>query len=284
MRILYLGDVVGRMARSAVMGTMPALRQALDLDFVIVNGENAAGGRGLTVQMAQDFYAAEVDVLTTGNWVWGQREIISYIDSDPRLLRPLNFPPGSPGLGAGLFEVRGGRKIAVIHVIGRVHMEPMDDPFQAVERGLERFPLGRPADAVIVDIHGEATSEKQALAHMIDGRSSLVVGSHTHVPTADCQILGGGTAYQSDAGMCGDYDSVIGYDSDHWVQRFVRKLPMAHPSGVAGGPPTLCGVFVETDDATGLAVHATPLRLGGRLAQAWPGDIAPPSIVLKDNV
>ncbi|MEQ8371268.1 MAG: TIGR00282 family metallophosphoesterase, partial [Alphaproteobacteria bacterium] len=253
-------------------------------DFVVVNGENAAGGRGLTVQMARDFYAAGVDVLTTGNWVWGQREIIAYIDSDPRLLRPLNFPPGSPGLGAGLFDARGRRKVAVIHVIGRVHMEPMDDPFQAAERALERYSLGGAADAIILDVHGEATSEKQALAHAVDGRVSVVVGSHTHVPTADNHILPGGTAYQSDAGMCGDYNSVIGYDTDHWVQRFVRKLPMAHPAGVAGGEPSLCGLFVETDDATGLARRQAPVRLGGVLSPAWPGDSPPPPLILLDTV
>lgn len=272
MRLLFLGDVVGRSGRDAVCGLLPGLRRDLDLDFVVVNGENAAAGYGLTKKICDDMFEAGTDVITGGNHSWDQREIISYISEQPRLLRPENFPAGTPGKGVGIYPARGGRKVMVVNVMTRLFMDPLDCPFVALNRLLPKAggPKAGGADAVLVDLHGEATSEKMALGHWCDGRSSLVVGSHTHAPTADAQILPGGTAYQTDAGMCGDYDSVIGMEKVAAVERFVRKL-RGERLVPASGEATLCGVFAETDDATGLAVRVAPLRIGGRLAPAMPG-------------
>ena len=269
MKILFIGDVVGRAGRDVVTGRLPGLRDELGLDFVVLNGENAAAGFGITAKICAEFYAAGADVITTGNHVWDQREIITYIDSDPRLLRPLNYPRGTPGRGAGVFEAKRGRKVLVVHVMCRLFMPTLDDPFAAVEAVLAQHRLGGTVAACVVDIHGEATSEKMALGHVVDGRASLAVGSHTHVPTADAQILPGGTAYQTDAGMCGDYDSVIGMEKSLAVARFTRQMPTGRLTP-ALGEATLCGTVVETDDTTGLALSVQPLRLGGRLAQTLP--------------
>lgn len=269
MRLLYLGDVVGRSGREAALAALPGLRERLKLDFVVVNGENAAHGFGITAKICDEFYAAGVDVLTTGNHAWDQREILSHIESEPRLLRPLNFPRGTPGRGSGVYGATRGRKVLVMQVMGRLFMDPLDDPFAAVEAEFARHRLGGTVDAVIVDVHAEASSEKMGLGHTCDGRASLVVGSHSHIPTADGQILPGGTAFQSDAGMCGDYDSVIGMKKDAAIARFVRKIPGERLTP-AEGPATVCGVFVETDDRTGLARRIAPLRLGGRLAEVIP--------------
>jgi metallophosphoesterase (TIGR00282 family) len=269
-RLLFIGDVVGRGGREVVCRRLPALRDSLGLDFVVLNGENAAGGFGITAKICRQFYAAGVDVITTGNHVWDQREIISYIDGDKRLLRPHNYPEGTPGRGFGVFEAPRGRKVLVLHVMCRLFMNPLDDPFACTERVIASHRLAATVDAAIVDIHGEATSEKMAVAHFVDGRVSLAVGSHTHIPTADAQILPGGTAYQTDAGMCGDYDSVIGLEKGLALERFTRKLPTERLKP-ATGEATLCAVFAETDDATGLATRVAPVRLGGRLAEALPG-------------
>lgn len=269
MNLLFCGDIMGRSGREAVIGRIPDLRRRLSLDLVVANGENAAGGYGITEKICQEFYAAGVDCLTTGNHVWDQREIIAYIDRDPRLLRPLNYPKGTPGRGASLFTTRTGRKVLVVNVMTRLFMDALDDPFAALEPVLAQHRLGATAHAVIVDVHGEATSEKMAMGHYCDGRTSLVVGSHSHVPTADAQILPKGTAYQTDAGMCGDYDSVIGMKKETAMARFVRKLP-GERLMPAEGEATLCATFVETDDATGLARRIAPVRLGGRLAPAFP--------------
>lgn len=263
MRILFLGDIMGRAAREAVMQTVPELRRSHALDFVVVNGENAAGGFGITPDIADGLLAAGVDVVSTGNHVWDQNQIVDYIADEPRLLRPANFPDGTPGRGVGLYEA-GDKRVLVINVMGQLFMETLGDPFALLERELAACPLGEMADAVIVDIHAEATSEKMAVGHFCDGRASLVVGTHTHIPTADAQILPGGTAYQTDAGMCGDYDSVIGMDKDEPVNRFVTKLRGGRFQP-AQGTPTLCGVIIETDPASGLARSIEPLRLGGRL-------------------
>ena len=269
MNLLFIGDVMGRAGREAVIGRLPGLRDALALDFVILNGENAAAGFGITAKICRAFYDAGVDVITTGNHVWDQREVIGYIGGDARLLRPHNYPPGTPGRGAGVFEATRGRKVLVLHVMCRLFMNALDDPFACVEAELARHRLGGTVDAAVVDIHGEATSEKMALGHLVDGRVSLAAGSHTHVPTADAQILPGGTAYQTDAGMCGDYDSVIGMVKATAVERFVTKMPTERLAP-AMGEATLCAVYCETDDATGLATRVAPLRLGGRLAESWP--------------
>ena len=272
MRILFLGDIVGRVGRRALVSRVPELRQQLDLDLVIANGENAAHGFGITATICADFYEAGVDVITTGNHVWDQRDIMTYIDGDRRLLRPINFPPRTPGTGMGVFKARTGAKVLVINVMGRLFMDPLDHPFESLEAALRSHSLGGTVSAIIVDVHAEATSEKMAIAHAFDGRVSFVVGTHSHVPTADDQILPGGTAYQSDAGMCGDYDSVIGMKKRGAVERFRRQVP-GERLEPAEGEATLCGVYVETDDVSGLARHIAPLRLGGRLSPAWP-DVA----------
>lgn len=271
MRLLFCGDVVGRSGRDAIAAHLPELRRRLDLDFVVVNAENAAAGFGITLTICRGLFAAGADVITTGNHVWDQREIIGEIDREPRLLRPVNYPTGTPGRGWGLFEAGGGRKVLVINAMGRLFMDPLDDPFVAVDALLKAHPLGAPggATAILVDLHAEATSEKMAMGHFIDGRASISVGTHTHVPTADHMILPGGTAYQTDAGMCGDYDSVIGMKKEPPVARFVRKMP-SERLGPADGEATLCGLFCETDDATGKARRVAPVRVGGVLATEIP--------------
>ena len=269
MRILYCGDVVGAAGRRSILDHVAGLRQRLDLDFVLVNGENAAHGFGITPDICRAFHDVGVDAITTGNHVWDRREIIDYIDDDPRLLRPLNYPEGTPGIGAHTYATEDGRRVMVLQVMGRLFMDPLDDPFAAAQRALLNQRLGTAVDCIIADIHAEASSEKMAMGHMLDGRVSLVAGTHTHVPTADCQVLPGGTAYISDIGMCGDYDSVIGMEKTGATARFIRKMPTGRLEP-AGGEPTLCAVFVETDDTTGLAHRVAPVRIGGRLAPAWP--------------
>jgi metallophosphoesterase (TIGR00282 family) len=269
MNILFCGDVVGRAGRDAIVEHLPDLRRRLALDFVVVNGENAARGFGITDKICADLYAAGADVITTGNHVWDQRDIIGQIDGDPRLLRPVNYPAGTPGRGANVYEASRGRRVLVVNVMCRLFMDPLDDPFPALEDALRAYPLGGAVDAIVIDVHGEASSEKMAIAHSFDGRASLIVGTHTHIPTADARILGGGTGYQTDAGMCGDYDSVIGMQKEAAIERFRRKMPGERLSP-ASGQADLCAVYVETDDRTGLARRIAPLRLGGRLAPAWP--------------
>ena len=269
MKLLFCGDVVGRAGRRAICDRVPQLRRHLELDFVIVNGENAAHGFGITPEICREFYQAGVDVVTTGNHAWDRREILDYIGRDERLLRPLNYPEGAPGLGANVYSANGGRRVLVLQVMGRLFMDPLDDPFAAAERALLNHRLGNSVDCIVADIHAEATSEKMALGHVLDGRVSLVVGTHSHVPTADAHILRGGTAYITDLGMCGDYDSVIGMEKAAAIARFVSKLPSGRLEP-AEGDATLCAVYVETDDNTGLALRVSPLRIGGRLAPAWP--------------
>jgi len=269
MRILFLGDVVGRPGRVAVMEQLPALRERYALDFVVVNGENAAGGFGITEAICDDVLAAGADAITLGNHSFDQREALVFIERHDRLLRPLNFPPGTPGKGAGLFKAKSGAEVLVINAQGRVFMADLDDPFRAVERELEACRLKSGADAILIDFHAEATSEKEALGHFVDGRATAVIGTHTHVPTADEQILNKGTAYISDAGMCGDFDSVLGMDKEEPLQRFLTKIPTGR-FAPSSGEATLCGVAVEVDDRTGLARAIAPLRLGGRLSQTEP--------------
>lgn len=269
MRILFLGDVVGRPGRDVIGAELPSLRERFRIDIVIANGENAAGGFGLTRETANELYASGVDVISTGNHWLDQREIIGLIQEDDRILRPRNYPPGTPGRGANLYQAKNGARILVINVMGRVFMDALDDPFASVEAELGACPLREGADAILVDIHAEASSEKMAMGHFCDGRASVVVGTHSHVPTADAQIFPGGTAYQTDAGACADYDSVIGMEKFEPVQRFTRKMSSGRFSP-ATGPATLCGIFVETDDRTGLARSIAPVRVGGRLAPALP--------------
>ena len=264
MRILFLGDVVGRSARETVVREIPKIRRNFSLYFVIVNGENAAGGFGITEKICEDFFSSGVDCITTGNHVWDQKELFDYIKNEDRLLRPVNYPNETPGKGSHIFPNQLGR-VLVVNVMGRLFMESLDDPFTANEKVLEENPLGETCEAIIIDIHAETTSEKTAMGHFCDVRASLVVGTHTHIPTADFQILPYGTAYQTDAGMCGDYDSVIGMEKTEPIRRFVEKTPGGR-FNPAQGSPTLCGVIVETSP-DGLSESIEPFRLGGILSQ-----------------
>lgn len=270
MRLLFLGDVVGRPGRKAVTDRLPGLRARWRLDCVVVNGENAAGGFGITESICDEILGAGADAVTLGNHSFDQREALVFIARQPRLIRPANYPPGTPGRGATIVETRDGARVLVVNVMGRLFIDALDDPFAAVERELSACPLGEAADAVIVDVHAEATSEKQAFGVFLDGRASLVVGTHTHTPTADHRILPGGTAYLSDAGMCGDYDSVLGMQKDEPLRRFLQKTPGARLE-TAQGEGTLCGIAVETDSA-GLAVRVAAVRLGPHLEETWPRD------------
>lgn len=266
MRVLYCGDVVGRSGREIVMEQVPLLRKSLSLDFVIVNGENAASGFGITDKICQGFYENGVDCIVLGNHSFDQKEIMTYMTDDKRLIRPINYPEGTPGRGAAVFKTAGGKSILVVQVMGRVFMDPLDDPFASVDKILNSGKLGGQYDFILVDIHGEATSEKMAMGHFCDGRVSAVVGSHQHVPTADAMVLPGGTGYQTDAGMCGDYNSVIGMEKEEPLRRFTRKISSSRFSP-ALGPGTLCGILIETDDKTGLARKVEPVRVGGVLSQ-----------------
>jgi len=269
MRILFLGDVVGRSGRNAVIDHLPRLIERYKLDFVIVNGENSAGGFGITEAIYLDLIDAGADVVTTGNHAFDQKEALVFIERHDRMLRPLNMPVGTPGKGVGLFKARNGAEVLVMNPIGQVFMGEYDGPFVQIERELLACPLKHGADAIVIDFHAEATSEKQALGQLVDGRVSLVVGTHTHTPTSDDRILPKGTAYQSDVGMCGDYNSVLGMDPTEPISRFLTRIPRSRFEP-AGGPATLCGMAVETDDATGLAKSAGALRLGGTLSEQKP--------------
>jgi len=268
-RLLFLGDLVGRSGRNAVIERLPGLIADHNLDFVAVNGENAAGGFGITEEILRQVLGAGADVVTGGNHTFDQRDALVFAERQERFLRPANFPAGTPGRGAGLYMARNGANVLVVNAMGRVFMDALDDPFAAVDKELAACPLGEQADAVVVDFHAEATSEKQALAHHLDGRASLVVGTHTHVPTSDYRVMAGGTACQSDVGMCGDYDSVIGMDYREPLRRFLEKVPGERFSP-ASGPATISGLAVEVDDASGLATAVAPLRLGGVLSETIP--------------
>jgi 2',3'-cyclic-nucleotide 2'-phosphodiesterase len=266
MRILFLGDVMGRAGRRAISEGLAALRKQLRADFVIVNAENASGGRGVTAGHAQLLLEAGADCLTLGDHAFDQKDMLTHVEKDPRILRPLNYAKEAPGRGAGVFSDARGRKILVTQALGQVFMSrPYDDPFSALDSVLRAHPPGGMVQAAVVDIHAEATSEKMAIGHFCDGRASLVVGTHTHVPTADAQLLPRGTGYLTDAGMCGDYDSVIGMEKTEPMRRFVTGMTRDRFSP-AEGEATLCGVLVETDDRTGLSRRIEPVRVGGRLA------------------
>ena len=263
MRVLFLGDIVGRIARNEVIEQLPDLRAELLLDFIVVNCENAAGGFGVTPKICEALFAAGADVLTTGNHVWDKKEIIDYIAAEPRLLRPLNMAEGTPGNGTVQVTNAAGRRLVAVNIMTNLFMASNDPVFTALNDALVRNKLGRDADFILVDVHGEATSEKMALGHYADGRASLVVGTHTHIPTADHRILASGTAYQTDAGMCGDYNSVIGMEKEAAMDRFLGRGNAR--LSVAMGPITLSGVIVEAEDS-GLASAIYPLRRGGILA------------------
>ena len=270
MRILFLGDVMGRSGRTAITEQLPKLIESWRLDFVVVNGENATSGMGLSSEHAKLLLDAGADVITLGDHAFDQKDMLRYIENEPRILRPLNYSKVAPGAGARVFQAKGGRKVLVAQVLGQVFMKrPFDDPFSAIDGILRQYPMGGQVQASLIDIHCEATSEKMAMGHFCDGRASIVVGTHTHVPTADAMILSGGTAYISDAGMCGDYNSVIGMEKSEPMQRFVTGMPKARFSP-ALGQATLCGLYVETDAKTGMSTSVKPVRLGGILPSAGP--------------
>lgn len=270
MRILFLGDVVGRAGRTAVIERLPALRETWRLDFVVINGENATSGAGLSGEHAKALLAAGADCLTLGDHAFDQRDMLAFIEREPRILRPLNYAKQAPGKGARLFSAKGGRRILVMQVLGQVFMKrPFDDPFSAVDAVLKNHPLGGLAQATLIDMHCEATSEKMAMGHWCDGRASILVGTHTHVPTGDARLLPKGTAYQTDAGMCGDYASVIGMDKEEPLRRFVTGMAKGRLQP-AMGEATLSGLFVETNDHTGLAETVRMVRQGGGLKEAAP--------------
>lgn len=270
MKILFLGDVMGRAGRKAVVENLPRLRAEWRLDFVVINGENATGGMGLSGAHAKALLEAGADCITLGDHAFDQKDMLQFIESEPRILRPLNYAKGAPGRGHRVFSDARGRKILITQVLGQVFMKrAFDDPFSAVDTVLRAHPLGGAVQAAIVDMHCEATSEKMGMGHYCDGRASAVIGTHTHIPTGDAQILPGGTAFQSDAGMCGDYNSVIGMEKTEPMRRFVTGMPKARFSP-ALEEATLAGLYVETDDKTGQATRVCMVRQGGRLEQTGP--------------
>lgn len=270
MRFLFLGDIVGRAGCKAVMDKLPSLIADFKLDFVVVNGENAAGGFGITEKIYHELMDCGCDVITTGNHAFAQKEALIFADRAPCFLRPANFPTNVAGRGSGVFEARNGARLLVANIMGQVFMSPiLDDPFSCAEKILEACPLGVHVDACIFDFHAEATSEKQCFGHFLDGKASVVVGTHTHIPTADAQILRQGTAYLTDAGMCGDFDSSLGIDKEEPLRRFINKLSYKRYES-AKGEATLCGFCVEISDRTGLAERVSPLRIGPHLQEVLP--------------
>lgn len=259
MKLLFCGDVVGRAGRDAVMKYVPELRARHGIDFTVVDGDNAAGGFGITPALCRDFLEMGADVVTGGDHIWDQKEIVPYLASEKRLLRPHNFPDKTPGTGFGVFSTVSGKKVMVIHLLGQVfHKEHAYCPFATADKILENVRLGGTVAAILVDFHAEATSEKMAMGQYLDGRVSMVVGSHTHVPTHDARILPKGTAYQTDAGMCGDYNSVIGFRPQEPLERFIGKVTRVRLEPAAG-EGTLCGLLVETNEA-GLAVSCRSIQ------------------------
>lgn len=266
MRIVFIGDIMGRSGREALEKHLPEVRKKYEPDVVIVNGENATNGRGINVKHCKQFLEWGVDCITTGNHVWDQREIIPHIDKEERLLRPINFPVGTPGNGLYKHRLSDGRTITIINAMGRLFMDAMDDPFRLLKEVVSKERLGKTTDAIFVDFHSETTSEKMSIGHYLDGQITGLVGTHTHIPTADTHIMKKGTAYQTDAGMTGDYDSVIGMVKETAMERFFKKMPGDH-FRPASGEGTLCGCLIVSNDKTGLAESIEPIRMGGLLGK-----------------
>ena len=264
MRILFLGDVVGISGCSKLMNNLMNEIKSKKIDFVIVNGENAAAqGIGLTKDICNDFFNCGVDVITTGNHVWDQKEIMEFIDKENRLLRPHNLFEPSPGKGFNIYNSKKNIKIGVLNLMGNVFMKKCEDVFEASEKFINKYKLKKDYDLLIVDFHGEITSEKNAIGHFFDGKATLVVGTHTHIPTNDARILDGGTGYQTDAGMCGDYNSVIGMNKENSLNRFLKKKSAKHFPAI--GEATLCGVIVNCNIETGLAAKIESYIFGDQL-------------------
>ncbi len=264
MRILFLGDVVGSSGCAKLTKNLPSQKKQKKIDFVIVNGENAdESGVGLTKKICEKFFSSGVDVITTGNHIWDQKEIMNFIENEKRLLRPKNFFEPSPGKGFEIFTTSNNSKIGVLNLMGNVFMKKSNDVFEIANQFLNEFKLKEDFDFLVVDFHGEITSEKNAIGHYFDGKASLVVGTHTHIPTNDTRILKKGTAYQTDAGMCGDYDSVIGMNKENSINKFMKKKSIKHFP--ANGDATLCGVIVECNLETGLAKKVESYIFGEQL-------------------
>ncbi len=264
MKIFFLGDIVGKSGMLAVIKNLKYIFKKKKIDFVVVNGENAADqGVGITEAISNDLFNSGVDVITTGNHVWDQKETIKHIEKEPRLLRPENLTSNSPGKGFGIYESKNGFKVGVLNLMGNIFMKKCDDVFESAKIFKNKYKLKEDYDFLIVDFHGEITSEKMAMGHFFDGKATLVVGTHTHVPTNDVRILINGTAYQTDAGMCGDYDSVIGMNKTNSLNRFLKKASIKHFP--AEGNATLCGLIVECNTSNGLAEKVEPFIYGGEL-------------------
>ena len=265
MNILILGDIVGPSGREAVIKKLPDLIKKKKLDFVIVNGENAAdSGVGITKKNTEDFFNAGADVITSGNHIWDEKETMEFITKEKRLLRPENLIKGSPGMGSGIFKSKNNRKVAVINLMGNIFMKKCENVFESAKQIVQKIKLKKNADFVVVDLHGEITSEKMAMGHYLDGQVTLLVGTHTHVPTSDYRIMEKGTAYQTDIGMCGDYNSVIGMNRDNSLKKFFKD-PSAKKHYPALGESTLSGVIVKANNDTGLAKEIEPIIIGGAL-------------------
>ena len=266
MRILFLGDIVGPSGCNVVKKFLPDIIKKRDLDFVVANGENAAdSGLGITEKISKELFSCGIDVLTTGNHVWDQKETINHIERETRLLRPENLSKSSPGKGFGIYKSKNGFRVGVLNLIGNIFMKKSDDVFEAATIFKNKYKLKEDYDFLVVDFHGEITSEKMAMGHFFDGNATLVVGTHTHIPTNDVRILINGTAYQTDAGMCGDYDSVIGMDKKNSLNRFLKKNSIKHFP--AEGNATLSGIIVECNPNNGLAYKAQPFIYGGELTK-----------------
>ncbi len=268
MRILFLGDIVGRTGCLAIKNNLATHIKEKKIDFVIVNGENAEDkGFGITEKITNDLFKCGVDVITTGNHIWDQKETISHIEKENRLLRPMNLIEPSPGKGFDIFNSKSGLKIGVLNLMGNIFMKKCNDVFEESQKFINKYSLKKDYDFLIVDFHGEITSEKMAIGHFFDGKATLVVGTHTHVPTNDLRILSNGTAYQTDAGMCGDYNSVIGMDKNNSLNRFLKKDSIKHFAST--GESTLCGVIVEAEKETGLAKKTEYFIYGGELKNSY---------------
>jgi metallophosphoesterase (TIGR00282 family) len=267
MKILFLGDVAGPSGCKAVQDYLPQIKKKNKIDFVIANGENASEtGVGITEKNAEDIFKAGVNVITSGNHIWDQKEAIEHITKEKRLLRPENLIEGSPGKGFEIYSVPSGEKIAVLNLMGNIFMKKCEDVFKTAEKIFNKFRLKRDADFIVVDFHGEITSEKMAMGHYLDGKATLVIGTHTHVPTSDFRVLENGTAYQSDAGMCGDYNSVIGMNKENSLKKFLNnKEAKKHFPSL--GEATLSGIIVDGDLNTGLAKSVKQFLFGGVLKE-----------------
>jgi metallophosphoesterase (TIGR00282 family) len=262
MNILILGDIMGPSGREAIIKKLPNLIKQKKIDFVIINGENAADpGVGITKKNTEEFFRAGTDVITTGNHIWDQKETMEFITAEKRLLRPQNLFEGSPGKGFGIFNSKNNKKVAVINLMGNIFMKKCDDVFEAAKTFIQKVKLKENADFIVVDMHGEITSEKMAMGYLFDGKATMFVGTHTHVPTSDHRIMEKGTAYQTDIGMCGDYNSVIGMNRDNSLKKFFKD-PSATKHYPALGEATISGLMVIADNETGLANEVEPIVLG----------------------